>query len=64
MAKIDLTITNSRPDLKVVYRPSGAFLIKDGKLIPDMNDSAMKAKADLDNKPILTKEEKKEDTKS
>ncbi len=43
-AKVDLTSTHTRPDLKVAYRPSGAFIIKDGKLTPDLNDKVMKAK--------------------
>lgn len=39
--KIDLTINLSRPDLEVIPRLPGAYIVKDGKHVPDLNDEAM-----------------------
>jgi hypothetical protein len=39
--KIDLTIDSSRPDLEVIPRLPGAYIIKNGKPEPDLNDEAM-----------------------
>jgi len=60
MAKIDLTSTTTRPDLSVTYRPSGAFIIKDDKMVPDLNDEAMKERAGS-NKPLAVSDKPKDE---
>lgn len=39
--RINLTQTSSRPDLQVVFQLPGAYIIKDGVPVPDLNDEAM-----------------------
>jgi len=55
--KIDATVTSTRPDLDVVARVPGAYVITKDGLTPDLNDHAMKTRND---KGI----EKTEDTKA
>ena len=41
MSKISLEQTSTRPDLQIVARIPGAYIIKNNTYIPDLNDDAM-----------------------
>lgn len=67
--KLDNTLTSSRPDLKVKIpsRP-GAYIIRNGVPVPDLNDEAMKTREERRLKkeapePVKpeTKQEEKEE---
>ena len=63
--RIDLTVTSTRPDLQVHAQIPGAYIIKDGKQVPDLNDEAMAKREErklAEKKPVEVKEEKKEVT--
>lgn len=61
--RIDLTQTSSRPDLQVVFQLPGAYIIKDGVPVPDLNDEAMmeREKRNVKYKMDKMKEESKEE---
>ncbi|MFA5803670.1 MAG: hypothetical protein WC879_03410 [Melioribacteraceae bacterium] len=39
--RLDQTFTSTRPDLEVNIQMPGAYIIKGGKVIPDLTDEAM-----------------------
>ena len=39
--RLDQTFTSTRPDLQVGFQLPGAYIIKDGVPVPDLNDEAM-----------------------
>ena len=41
MENQDLEVTITRPALNINSRPSGSFIIKDEKLVPNLQDEAM-----------------------
>jgi hypothetical protein len=51
-------LINTKPELNINYNdlPPGSYIIKDGKLLPNLNDSAMKER----NEKRETKEVEKE----
>lgn len=59
--KIDLTMDSSRPDLEVILRLPGAYIIKNGQLIPDLNDEAMKNRETIKMKRDMPKEDPRPD---
>jgi hypothetical protein len=63
--KIYSTVTSTRPDLEVVARMPGAYVVKDGVPVPDLNDEAMKERETKNEKRETgNAEEKKVDTPS
>ena len=39
---LDPNITSTRPELELSVQMPGAYIIKDGKAVPDLNDEAMR----------------------
>jgi len=39
--RLDQTFTSTRPDLEVNIQMPGAYIIRDGKQVPDLDDEAM-----------------------
>ena len=68
--RIELTVTSTRPDLEVSIQMPGAYIVKDGKQIPDLNDEAMKEREARSKKqeekssnvsPLTSSDEKKDE---
>ena len=51
---VDPLVTSTRPDLEVNVPMPGAYVIKDGQKVPDLNDEAMRLRH---QKPEEVKEE-------
>jgi hypothetical protein len=51
----NLKLDQIRPDLEIGVQMPGAFVIRDGKAVPDLNDSAMAKREELkkeNQKPV------------
>lgn len=61
--RLDQTFISSRPDLEVNIQMPGAYIIRDGKAVPDLNDEAMmeREKRNVKYKMDKMKEESKEE---
>jgi len=57
MKKIDLTVTSSRPDIEVISRKPGAYVVTKTGIEPDLNDHAMVQRAGNSEKAIGNKDE-------
>ncbi len=58
--KEDIYVNTTRPDLTITYRPSGSFIIRDGKLVPNLNDDAMMEREKERAKKEMPKENSEE----
>jgi len=54
--KEDIYINTTRPDVTVIFRPSGSYIIRDGKLVPNLDDEAMMKREEQKNKNEISKE--------
>jgi len=48
--------TTIRPDITVMFRPSGSYIIRDGKLVPNLDDEAMMKREEQKIKNEILKE--------
>lgn len=57
------SINSSRPDLQVGFRLPGAYIVKDGVLVPDLNDEAMRERETINDKRKTEEKLNKAETK-
>ena len=61
--RLDQTFTSTRPDLQVGFQLPGAYIIKDGVPVPDLNDEAMAKRVKNVERRVESDEGMKEESK-